>query len=211
MEQSVKMYDIGVWSHDTLWTWANLVTAIRTIGGLCIFLIASIMQNTVLNFIGLSTYWALDMLDGYLARALKQETRLGAQMDILSDRILIAFFYFNYLTWHPHLILPVLLFLFEFLCLDHYLSNQFLRYPLLSPNYFHKVDQIIWLLNWSKPAKLLNSGLVTIVIVSTQSFFAVLIIVVGLIIVKSYSCVRLHQLPLSNRPHGPAAARTGAS
>jgi len=49
--------------------------------------------------------------------------------------------------------------------LDHYLSNQFIRWPILSPNYFYLVDRQTWLWLWSKPAKALNTGLVTLLLI----------------------------------------------
>jgi hypothetical protein len=40
-------------------------------------------------------------------------------------------FYLGYLTVHPARAPAVLLFLFEFAVLDHYLSNQFIRWPAI--------------------------------------------------------------------------------
>ncbi len=58
-----------------------------------------------------------------------------------------------------------LVFLFEFLLLDHFLSNQFARWPVRSPNYFYEVDRVTWLWLWSKPAKAFNCGLVTLLMI----------------------------------------------
>ncbi len=182
-------------SNEDLRTWANAVTLVRTIGGLVLFSVAAFKHNAAWNFAGLALYWALDVFDGYLARALNQETRFGAQMDILSDRFLVAFFYLNYLAMYPELAVIIALFLFEFMVLDHYLSNQFMRWPILSPNYFYVVDRTIWRLNWSVPGKFLNTGLVTILVLATKSAWPVLPVLAGLVCVKIYSCVRLHRLP----------------
>ena len=89
----------------------------------------------------------------------------------------------------------IALFLFEFMVLDHYLSYQFLRWPILSPNYFHVLDRTIWRLNWSVSAKLFNTGSITIPVLATKSAWQVLPVLVGLVCVKVYSCVRLHRLP----------------
>jgi CDP-diacylglycerol--glycerol-3-phosphate 3-phosphatidyltransferase len=177
-----------------VWTWANGITLIRTVLGLTFFAIAAVSQQPIWNFAGLVTYWSLDTLDGFLARYYDQETRLGAQMDILADRLLAIFFYLNFLTSHPALVLPIVLFLFEFMVLDHYLSNQFLHWPILSPNYFYEIDDLIWRLNWSMPAKLLNSGAVTLVLLLTESAWIGSVVVLALISVKLYSCIRLHRL-----------------
>ena len=61
------------------------------------------------------------------------------------------------------------------------------------------VDRTIWQLNWSVPGKLCNTGLVTILILATKSVWQVLPVLVGLICVKVYSCVRLHRLPPPER------------
>lgn len=198
----------GLWTidHDeTLFTWANLITVIRTIVGVVLFAFAAIKHSSTLNFMGLGIYWALDVLDGYLARTLNQETRLGAQLDILSDRLLVAFFYLNYLSLHPHLVLPITLFLAQFMGIDHYLSNQFLRWPLLSPNYFYQVDKTIWKLNWSPLAKGINTGLVTMLMVLTDSVWLPALVSVGIMSLKVFSMVRLLRLPRPEhvwiRPH----------
>jgi CDP-diacylglycerol--glycerol-3-phosphate 3-phosphatidyltransferase len=162
---------------------------------LILFSIAAFTHNPDWNLAGVALYWLLDCLDGFLARALDQETQFGAQLDILSDRFLMAFFYLNYLSMHPDLVVVIALFLFEFMVIDHYLSNQFLRWRLLSPNYFYVVDRTIWRLNWSAPGKFFNSGVVTILLLTTKSTWAVWPVLVGLYLVKTYSWLRLLRLP----------------
>ena len=182
-----------------LWTWANILTVARTVVGLAVLSIAAFQGSDQWNFAGLAIYWVFDSLDGIIARVFDQETRFGAQIDILSDRLLAAFFYINYLVMHPHLVVPIAIFLFEFMFLDHYLSNQFIRWPILSPNYFYKVDRQIWRLNWSAPAKSLNGGLVPLLLFITQSPWPALPVLAVLIGLKTYSCVRLHRLPPPER------------
>jgi len=184
-------------------TWANVVTGFRTVAGLAVFAAAAQRDSATLNLLGLALYWVLDILDGWLARVFDQETRFGAQVDILADRLLVAAFYVNFATFHPELLPVILLFLFEFMGLDHYLSNQFIRWPIVSPNYFHQVDRVIWRLNWSAPAKILNSGLVTALLVLTQSAWLALPVVLCLVAVKVYSCARLHRLPVPGAPAPP--------
>jgi CDP-diacylglycerol--glycerol-3-phosphate 3-phosphatidyltransferase len=176
-------------------TWANLVTATRLIGGLAIFGHAAIHRDQTWNLIGLGVYWVLDIVDGFLARHLDQETRIGAQLDILSDRVLVAFFYLNYATLHPQLMIPIAMFLFQFMALDHYLSNQFMRWPLKSPNYFHLVDRTIWTWNWSPFGKFVNSAVVTGVLVLTASAVLGSIVCGAIILLKVWTAVRMHHLP----------------
>lgn len=182
--------------RDEKWgTWANLVTLVRLVAGIAIFAVAAVRHDETLNFIGLGVYWVLDIVDGYLARRFDQETRIGAQMDILADRVLVAFFYLNYAMLYPQLIVPVALFLFQFMGIDHYLSNQFMRWPIKSPNYFHQVDRTIWYWNWSPGGKLLNSAVVTAVLVLTKSAVIGSIVCGAIIVMKAWSLFRMSQLP----------------
>ncbi len=179
---------------ETWKTWANLVTGIRLVAGMAIFAYAAVYKNETWNFIGLGVYWLLDVVDGFLARAFKQETRIGAQMDILADRVLVAFFYLNYAMMYPGLIVPIAMFLFQFMGIDHFLSNQFMRWPIKSPNYFHVVDQKIWAWNWSPAGKLLNSAVVTAVLVFTKSAVIGSIVCGGILLLKIWTAIRMHGL-----------------
>jgi CDP-diacylglycerol---glycerol-3-phosphate 3-phosphatidyltransferase len=178
-------------------TWANLVTAVRGVAGLVLFAVAAVQRDVTFNYVGLGVYWALDVLDGFLARRLGQETRLGAQLDILCDRLLVSCFYVNtlYLDDRPGMVVPVALFLIQFMVLDQWLSNQFLRWPILSPNYFFQADRGIWLLNWSALAKAANTGLVTLLIVLVPSPWPATAVCLALIALKTHSCVKLLRLP----------------
>ena len=180
--------------RETWMTWANLATSIRLVAGLVIFGYAAVERDETWNFVGLGVYWVLDVVDGYLARRFDQETRIGAQFDILADRVLVAFFYLNYVTIYPELIVPVAMFLFQFMAIDHFLSNQFMRWPIKSPNYFYNVDRTIWLWNWSAAAKLLNSAVVTAVLVLTKSAVLGVIVCGAIILMKLWSMVRMLRL-----------------
>lgn len=188
-----------------LLTWANLVTAIRLAGGLAAFGAFYLAFWEGWNFIGLAIYWAGDILDGWLARRLKQETLLGAQFDILADRMLICLFYLGYLTVHPVRAPAVLLFLFEFAVLDHYLSNQFLRWPIISPNYFYLVDRQTWMWLWSTPAKALNTGLVTVLLIALPSQWPAILATIALISLRLW-CVRRTLLLAARTGRARAAA-----
>jgi CDP-diacylglycerol--glycerol-3-phosphate 3-phosphatidyltransferase len=191
-------------------TWANLVTLMRVAAGTAVLGVAAVTRSAAWNFAGLAIYWLLDILDGWLARRLRQETRLGAQLDILSDRLLVGFFYLNYLAWHPSAVVAVALFLIQFCLIDHYLSNQFLRWPLLSPNYFHHVDRRIWRLNWSPPAKAVNSVLGTLLLVITGWVWLSSLIAVALSAMKVYCWVRLQRLPSPEDREAVEPAAIGA-
>jgi CDP-diacylglycerol--glycerol-3-phosphate 3-phosphatidyltransferase len=181
--------------REPWFTWANLTTAVRLVSCMVVFAYAAVAKDETWNFIGLGIYWVLDVLDGFLARALKQETRIGAQMDILADRVCVAFFYLNYVMLYPGLIVPVSMFLFQFMGIDHFLSNQFMRWPILSPNYFYKVDRKIWQWNWSTPGKALNSGVVTGTLVFTHSAIIGSIVCGAILVLKCWTAVRMYSLP----------------
>jgi CDP-diacylglycerol--glycerol-3-phosphate 3-phosphatidyltransferase len=171
------------------------VTGLRLTGSLLCFAVAAARGDPRWSLAGLALHWALDSLDGFLARLLRQETRTGAQLDILADRLTITFFYFNHLTRHPDLAVPVGLFLFQYVGLDLFLSMQFLRWPIVSPNYFYRVDRQIWLLNWSSVAKVCNTGVVTILNLVPGTVPVTILVCLCLIVLKTYSWVRLHGLP----------------
>ncbi len=185
--------------RETWLTWANLVTGIRVASALGCFVTAALTASEAWNLAGLATYWLLDVADGGIARALRQETRIGAQFDILSDRLLLASFYGNHLRWHPGMAIPVALHLLQFVVLDQYLSHQFMRWPCLSPNYFYEVDRPIWTWNWSPVAKIANGALVTGAILIAGrlrwSWIVPALVSAGVIAVKVWSLARLARLP----------------
>ena len=164
-----------------VYTWANFVTVIRLFGALALFAVG--WQTGLLRWslYGLVVYWVGDLLDGVLARVLHEETVFGAQMDILADRLSVILFYVSYIAYRPAKTLAALCFLFEFAVLDTYLSNQFMRWPVLSPNYFYMVDRETWTWLWSKPAKAFNCGLVTLLLIGLPWQWPALIVTLVLI------------------------------
>ena len=105
-------------------------------------------------------------------------------------------FYINYLPTHPHLTAPIVTYLILYGFVDHYLSNQFLQWGLLSPNYFYQADATVWLLNWSTPGKFANSGLFTVLVLLTNSALVTFPVLLGLGIVKLFTTARILRLPL---------------
>jgi CDP-diacylglycerol--glycerol-3-phosphate 3-phosphatidyltransferase len=185
--------------RETWRTWPNLVTGVRVAAALACFVVAALRQSEPWNYAGLAVYWVLDVVDGSLARALRQETRIGAQLDILSDRLLIGAFYANFLRAHPVMAVPIALHLLQFVVLDQYLSHQFMRWPCLSPNYFHEVDRRIWAWNWSAPGKVANGALVTGAIIGATlaglGWWVPALVSAAIITLKVSSIARLASLP----------------
>jgi len=162
-------------------TWANLVTLVRLVLGLAAFGVVLAGGRERWIYLGLVIYWVGDLFDGILARRLAQETIFGAEFDILTDRFQICLFYLTYLSFHPEKTLVALVFLCEFMLLDHFLSNQFTRWNVRSPNYFYEVDRVTWVWLWSKPAKAFNCGLVTLLMIGLPWIWVPLTVTVVLI------------------------------
>lgn len=174
---------------------ANIITLIRLVGSLTFFLLAIVKQDPLYNYIGLGIHWVLDVGDGWYARKFKQETILGAEIDIIADRFEIFFFFAIFLHFRPHLYLPSALYLLDFGFIDYYLSNQFLKYDIISPNYFYKVDRVVYLLNYSPVGKCVNSSVIILSLIFFPQFSVLVsVLACGLIAVKSYSVFRLYRL-----------------
>lgn len=166
----------------------NIITLIRLAGSLSFFTLALIEKSPIYNFIGLGIHWFGDVLDGFVARKTKQETILGAEIDIIADRVEILFFFVNFLIFNPRLYIPVLIYIVDFAFVDFYLSYQFIKYGLISPNYFYKVDRTVYRLNYSPAGKFCNSTVVTLTLIFLpELWIAAAVFAAGLIGVKSYS------------------------
>lgn len=179
--------------RDRLVTAPNLVTLIRTIASVVIAGWAFTLSAPWLLVLAYAVYWAGDVLDGFLARRLDQETRLGAVLDIVSDRACTAILCGGVVAFYPELALVVIPFFLSFLVLDTILSLAFLCWPLLSPNYFWRVDRVTYLLNWSPPAKAINTAGVILLAVAGLVWTALGLVLV-LAAIKVWSVVRVHRL-----------------
>ena len=150
---------------QSMYSESNIITLIRLVGSLTFFILAITRMNQTYNFIGLGIHWFGDVLDGFCARKLKQETILGAEIDIIADRVETLFFYVNFLVFNPTLYLPVAVYLIDFAFVDFYLSYQFIKYDIISPNYFYKVNTTVYRLNYSPVGKFCNSTVVTLTLI----------------------------------------------
>lgn len=179
---------------ESVLTVANAVTIGRTAGCLTAVTLSISTGQTWLLFAGLGIHCLGDMADGMLARSRNEETRAGAVLDIVSDRLCIAAYYLSYGQLHHEMLLPAAVFLFQFMVLDAHLSLAFLNWPLRSLNYFYLVDGAIYAWNWSPPAKALNSGALVILMLTTGSPLACLAFALGITGVKVLSLTRLHHI-----------------
>jgi CDP-diacylglycerol--glycerol-3-phosphate 3-phosphatidyltransferase len=191
--------NLDVWSDpakERLGTSANVVTLVRTVASVVLAGFAIDRSSLTLLVVELAVYWAGDSLDGIVARIRGCETRMGAVLDILSDRFCAAAFYFGLAWLQPENVLPVLVYLAEFMVIDCFLSLAFLAWPVRSPNYFYVVDRTIWLWNWSKPAKAANSAIFAVILLVTGMPLLGLTIATALLVLKCVSLVRLTRIGL---------------
>lgn len=153
-------------SLDLRWNAPNAITLVRGLGAVLVGMWAYAESSATLLVIAYAVYWIGDSLDGQVARRTGQETRFGAVLDILTDRLSTAIVCLGLLQHLPELWPAVTVFLVNFMVVDCLLSMAFLMWPLTSPNYFGSVDRRVYLLNWSHPAKATNNaGIVAVVLV----------------------------------------------
>jgi CDP-diacylglycerol---glycerol-3-phosphate 3-phosphatidyltransferase len=183
-------------AQERVGTSATVVTGVRTLVSVVLAGVAADRESLTLLVVALAVYWLGDMLDGFVARVRGCETRIGAVLDILSDRFCAASFYLGLMWLHHEFAVPVLLYLAEFMVVDCFLSLAFLAWPLRSPNYFYVVDRPLWLWNWSKPGKAVNSSLFAVLLLVTGWVWLAAVIAAGLLVLKCVSLVRLGRLGL---------------
>jgi CDP-diacylglycerol---glycerol-3-phosphate 3-phosphatidyltransferase len=190
---------LDVWSdpaQERVGTSATVVTLVRTVASVVLAALAAQHESQTLLVVALVVYWAGDSLDGFIARIRGCETRIGAVLDILSDRFCAAAFYLGLVWLHHDYALPVFIYLAEFMVIDCFLSLAFLAWPVRSPNYFYVVDRQLWLWNWSKPGKAVNSSLFAVLLLVTGWVWLGAVIATALLVMKTLSLVRLGRIGL---------------
>lgn len=194
--------------EERLWTGATVITAVRTVASVALAALAAQQQSVALLVASLVTYWVGDIADGVYARLRRCETRIGAVLDILADRLNACAFYIGLAWLQPDLSPAIFVYLVQFMVVDCYLSLGFLAWPLRSPNYFFVVDRAIWLWNWSQPAKAVNSAMFAVLLLATGAMWLGLAIATALLVLKCVSLARLLRLGLPT-PDIDVAARSG--
>jgi CDP-diacylglycerol---glycerol-3-phosphate 3-phosphatidyltransferase len=194
---------LDVWTdpaNERIGTSATVITGVRTVASVVLSGLAADQHSLKLLVIALVVYWAGDSLDGFVARIRGCETRIGAVLDILSDRFCAASFYLGLMWLHHEFAVPVLIYLAEFMVVDCFLSLAFLAWPVRSPNYFYVIDRPLWLWNWSKPGKAVNSSLFAVLLLVTGWVWLGAVIAAALLVMKSLSLVRLGRIGLPVPP-----------
>ena len=194
-----KSHGRGASSNESLFTFASLVTVVRLL--ITLYFVIDAMQSLRLEPIvyALIAYWAGDVLDGMVARATNRETQLGAVFDIAADRLSVVTIYMLFALYLPSLTWPIIIFLFAFVIVDTILSMSFLKFNLLSINYFYLVDKKLYDLNWSMPAKAATTSTFMIVALLAQNVVLSLFVALIVLSLKLYSLYRLQQVINSSR------------
>ena len=220
---------LDVWADpatERFATPATIITFVRTIASVTIVGFALHADRDggfwspalVLLVVGLLVYWIGDTLDGQVARRMHHETRIGAVIDIMSDRFCAAAFYFGLAWLHPEFTVPVLIYLAEFMVVDCFLSIAFLAWRVRSPNYFYVVDRAVYRYNWTHPAKMVNGGLFAVLLLLTRMPWLGALIASALLVFKLVWLARVARIGLPiptvtglEREHGDQRDGRGAT
>ena len=190
---------LDIWTDvdaERVLTPATVVTGVRTVAAVALAGAAAYQESLTLLVVSLVVYWAGDMLDGAVARLLGCETRIGAALDILSDRFCAAAFYIGLIWLQPEFAPAVLIYLAGFMVVDCFLSLAYLAWPIRSPNYFFVVDRQLWLWNWSKPGKAVNSAAFAVLLLVTGWVWGGVLVATALLVLKVVSLARLARIGL---------------
>lgn len=180
-------------THEPVVTPPNVITVVRTILSIVLAMAAMAQASAGLLVAAYLVYWVGDMADGEVARRLGLETRIGAILDIVSDRANSLVCAACFVALDPGLALPLTIYVVEFAVVDTMLSLGFLAFDVLGPNDFHMVDLALWRWNWSRPAKALNTSCIVLACLLGQVGWATVFATVVLV-AKILSCLRLRTL-----------------
>lgn len=188
----------------TLATAPNVLTIARTLACAALTVEAVAGASWRILLAAVAAYWVGDVCDGILARMTARETRFGAALDVVCDRACCALVLLGAVALEPSFVLPVAVYLLAFVVVDTLLSLTFLAWPLLGVNYLRHVDERVWRLNFSPPAKLLNSAVFLLLLLAGQPYAAATAATCALVL-KSVSLLRMLRMILA-RPPGCFAA-----
>ncbi|MET9314172.1 CDP-alcohol phosphatidyltransferase family protein [Kribbella sp. NPDC003505] len=188
----------------------NRITLARTVIAMVVATYAFRTGELTWLVVGYFTYWFGDSLDGWVARRRDEESLSGAVFDIVCDRACSFLLAAAFMATYPGTIGPLAIYLIQFGVLDTMLTFSFLLWPwMLSPNYFYKVDRPIFVWNWSKPAKALNTGAVVVSLVvagQTGAQWLPYAVAVAACVVKVVSSYRLVMILVGRQAAAPGEA-----
>ncbi len=170
----------------------------RTLAAVVIALAAAPAESLTLILVATGIYWVGDIADGAVARLMRRETRTGAVLDIICDRICASVIYIGLVWLMPQMWIPISIYLISFSVLDLMLSLSFLNYPLSSPNYFYLADRRIHALNWSRVAKGVNTALFLAVVIAFENAILASALALALLTLKVVSLRLLSQVAVND-------------
>ncbi|RZT12691.1 CDP-diacylglycerol--glycerol-3-phosphate 3-phosphatidyltransferase [Kribbella sp. VKM Ac-2569] len=189
----------------------NQITLVRTVIAMALATYAFSTGDLLWLVIGYVAYWFGDSLDGWVARRRNEESLSGAVFDIVCDRACSFLLAAAFMATYPDTIGPLAIYLAQFGVLDTMLTFSFLLWPwMLSPNYFYKVDRPIYMWNWSKPAKAMNTGAVVVSLVvagQTGADWLPYAVAIAALAVKIVSSYRLIQILCGRQAAAPGEPR----
>ena len=101
------------------WTLPNTLTLLRLFAAPAVAILFLFFARPIADWVALAlfvTASVTDFLDGYLARAWKQESRFGAMLDPIADKamVIIALLVIvGFSSWSPWLVLPATMIVFR--------------------------------------------------------------------------------------------------
>jgi phosphatidylglycerophosphate synthase len=186
------------WARERIVSVPNTITVVRTCLSMGMSVYAGYTASVPLLVAAYLVYWLGDFADGWSARRLDQETRLGAVFDIVCDRACTAVAAAAFLRIDPDSTPAIGIFLFQFCVVDTMLSLSFLAFDIKSPNYYYLVDRVIYRLNWTHPAKALNTSAVVVLCLADLVWGAAFM-ALAVLGVKTWSLVRLAAITAGGR------------
>jgi CDP-diacylglycerol--glycerol-3-phosphate 3-phosphatidyltransferase len=186
------------WVRERVVSVPNVITVTRTCLSMGLSVYAGYTASVPLLVAAYLVYWLGDFADGWSARRLDQETRLGAVFDIVCDRACAAVAAAAFLRIDPDSTPAIGIYLFQFCVVDTMLSLSFLAFDIKSPNYYYLVDRVIYRLNWTHPAKALNTSAVVVLCLANQ-VWAAAFMAFAVLAVKAWSLARLAALTEGGR------------
>lgn len=179
---------------ELLWTGANAVTVTRLALTTVVMLVAIAQHSPIGLAAGLLISWALDIADGQLARCRRRETVIGAQFDILADRVTAMWVVLGVVVFDDAELLTVATVAAVWIQLsffDQLLASQFLRFGHWSPDEFHLEDQGVWRLNWAPAAKVIGNVPLGLLVIGGRWLWLAMALAFLLILVRIFSYWRI--------------------
>lgn len=215
-----RVHRTGAEYKELLWTAANGVTIARLIVTTIVMLVAIVEHSPALLLAGLLASWLLDIADGLLARRQERETVIGAQLDILADRVAAMWVVLGVVVFDHAALLTVAAagaVWVQLSFFDQLLAGQFLRFGHWSPDEFHLEDGDVWRLNWAPAAKVIGNLPLGLLMIGGRWLWVALALALLLIFVRVFSYLRiLRRIELLAAPRvdedspAPEALRAGA-